>query len=196
MTEFPIHSHGGTPVPFDYQEFYAAVGWAPPAQMAFAMIATMAIWNAPGHRISRERFGAMFQFPMPGGSNAEDYRIPRDGLADVLEAAFWLVEESDGAWVYSKFVQKWAGIPQKRTPIPRRMQNFVRRRDSHNGRLSCEYCGEDCTSNFHFDHLLPMSRGGIHHPDNLCISCPTCNIRKGGMTDEEFFNALETVQRS
>lgn len=30
----------------------------------------------------------------------------------------------------------------------------------------------------HSDHIKPLSKGGPHGVENLCISCPTCNTRK------------------
>lgn len=46
--------------------------------------------------------------------------------------------------------------------------------------VSCEYCGctlagKDC----HVDHIVPISKGGPHIASNLCVSCPTCNHKKG-----------------
>jgi 5-methylcytosine-specific restriction endonuclease McrA len=44
----------------------------------------------------------------------------------------------------------------------------------------CNYCGE-CTpiSNRTCDHVIPISRGGLHHPDNLVMACGSCNSSKG-----------------
>lgn len=36
------------------------------------------------------------------------------------------------------------------------------------------------------DHLLPECRGGSHKLDNLVLSCPSCNRRKGSRTRDEF----------
>lgn len=43
----------------------------------------------------------------------------------------------------------------------------------------CIWCHCECSSNFHVDHIVPLSRGGHHKLNNLAISCPTCNMRKG-----------------
>lgn len=46
-------------------------------------------------------------------------------------------------------------------------------------KVKCYYCNEvvkkeDC----HVEHIIPLSRGGLHVDSNLCIACATCNLRK------------------
>ncbi|MBU1660350.1 MAG: HNH endonuclease [Chloroflexi bacterium] len=46
----------------------------------------------------------------------------------------------------------------------------------------CAYCHtpESLTvTTFEIDHIVPFSAGGDTAPDNLCLSCPTCNRHKG-----------------
>jgi len=40
--------------------------------------------------------------------------------------------------------------------------------------------------NWHIDHVMPYSKGGTHHIDNLVPSCTTCNLQKHDKTDDEF----------
>lgn len=47
---------------------------------------------------------------------------------------------------------------------------------------SCYYCGEYVGSDFHIDHMLPISRGGSHWPSNITITCKTCNLDKHNKT--------------
>jgi 5-methylcytosine-specific restriction endonuclease McrA len=42
-------------------------------------------------------------------------------------------------------------------------------------------CGEPLGTAFHLDHIHPLARGGSHTMDNLQITHPICNIRKGAM---------------
>jgi 5-methylcytosine-specific restriction endonuclease McrA len=43
----------------------------------------------------------------------------------------------------------------------------------------CVYCDlEIPASTVHFDHIVPLSRGGAHIITNICVSCPSCNLRK------------------
>ncbi len=41
----------------------------------------------------------------------------------------------------------------------------------------CLNCG--ATERIEQDHVIPISRGGIHHKSNLQPLCKTCNVRKG-----------------
>lgn len=45
---------------------------------------------------------------------------------------------------------------------------------------TCYYCERKIsTSGIHFDHIIPIIEGGQHCVDNLCVSCPSCNLAKG-----------------
>ena len=48
----------------------------------------------------------------------------------------------------------------------------------------CAYCG--VTGSLHADHRTPLSRGGPNSIDNIVPACPTCNLKKQTMTEEEF----------
>ena len=44
----------------------------------------------------------------------------------------------------------------------------------------CAHCRADLDpDNFHVDHLVPVSQGGVSRGGNLAASCPDCNRRKG-----------------
>jgi hypothetical protein len=46
----------------------------------------------------------------------------------------------------------------------------------------CEYCRlsqEDNYFTFHVDHVISEKHDGETKSDNLCLSCPSCNIAKG-----------------
>lgn len=43
----------------------------------------------------------------------------------------------------------------------------------------CYYCqGAIKGSDIHFDHIVPIAKGGPHSIDNLCVSCQSCNNKK------------------
>lgn len=50
----------------------------------------------------------------------------------------------------------------------------------------CFWCGVDLDGNFHVDHVIPLSRGGSNGPENIAMTCPSCNLSKGSKTPDEF----------
>lgn len=60
----------------------------------------------------------------------------------------------------------------------------------------CKWCGVNCQESFHLDHIIPLSKGGSHTIKNLCISCPTCNVRKNAMMPEEFVELMKNETRA
>lgn len=55
----------------------------------------------------------------------------------------------------------------------------------------CYYC-EQHTETMHYDHVLPLSRGGTDHYWNIVRACSVCNLRKGSKTDLEYLATMET----
>ena len=54
----------------------------------------------------------------------------------------------------------------------------------------CVYCGSALgLENATLDHVIPLSRGGSHHPGNLVSACEPCNQLKGSLLPTEFFAA-------
>lgn len=52
----------------------------------------------------------------------------------------------------------------------------------------CGYCGSKMRSNDKsLDHLVPISRGGVHGIENVEVVCLDCNITKNASTALEFF---------
>lgn len=50
----------------------------------------------------------------------------------------------------------------------------------------CYWCGEKTGRHYHVDHVVPLAKGGSNGPENLVISCPTCNLRKSTKLPHEF----------
>jgi 5-methylcytosine-specific restriction endonuclease McrA len=51
---------------------------------------------------------------------------------------------------------------------------------------TCQYCGKRFNrAELNLDHVVPRSRGGGTHWENVVCSCVPCNLRKGGRTPEE-----------
>lgn len=49
----------------------------------------------------------------------------------------------------------------------------------------CAYCHQPLVK-YHIDHVVPLARGGVHLPENWCLSCPDCNYRKHARTPQEW----------
>lgn len=54
----------------------------------------------------------------------------------------------------------------------------------------CCYCEVSLENTYHIEHIIPLSRGGSNWPDNIALSCASCNSRKGARTLMEFLPVL------
>lgn len=54
----------------------------------------------------------------------------------------------------------------------------------------CVYCKKNIKNKFHVDHIIPISRGGVHDDTNIQLLCPSCNLRKHDKNHEEFLTYL------
>jgi len=44
----------------------------------------------------------------------------------------------------------------------------------------CGICGDAVDpASYHVDHVIPMTKGGTHEPDNVQVAHPLCNLSKG-----------------
>jgi 5-methylcytosine-specific restriction endonuclease McrA len=50
----------------------------------------------------------------------------------------------------------------------------------------CAYCGITLHGVYEIDHVIPLSRGGSNWPDNLMITCPSCNSSKNNYLLDEW----------
>jgi len=72
-------------------------------------------------------------------------------------------------------------VPSKRQSIPQSWKDAVIERDG----AACNYCGV-ADQPLQMDHIIPISRGGLHHPSNLTPACSPCNRSKGALLIEEW----------
>lgn len=67
----------------------------------------------------------------------------------------------------------------------------VRSQRDKRGKLRCWWCNTIINGKaYHVDHRIPLSRGGSNAPENLCITCPTCNLSKNNKMPHEFNGRL------
>jgi 5-methylcytosine-specific restriction endonuclease McrA len=60
----------------------------------------------------------------------------------------------------------------------------------------CAYCGELMTPRQKtLDHVMPVSRGGVHGVQNVVIACRRCNVRKGARTPEEWRATIDAARK-
>ena len=56
----------------------------------------------------------------------------------------------------------------------------------------CAYCGVDLNvTGKHLDHIIPISRGGLHTANNVHWTCPKCNTSKNNKLEDEWFDWLK-----
>ncbi len=78
---------------------------------------------------------------------------------------------------------EWANEPESAQEPERRIPGWVRRVVYKRDRGRCVKCG--ATTNLHFDHILPYSKGGSSSdPDNIQLLCGRHNLEKGAGFDE------------
>lgn len=60
--------------------------------------------------------------------------------------------------------------------------------------FKCVYCGIDLIhGHWHLDHFKSIARGGKNVLENVVPSCGVCNIMKGVLEGDQFFNMCKTV---
>jgi 5-methylcytosine-specific restriction endonuclease McrA len=56
---------------------------------------------------------------------------------------------------------------------------------------TCHYCNKPIPPERRTaDHIIPLSKGGLHHPDNMVMSCGSCNSSKSNRSVEEFIKEV------
>jgi 5-methylcytosine-specific restriction endonuclease McrA len=64
-------------------------------------------------------------------------------------------------------------VPFKKVFLSKPTKSAIYRRDGN----KCQYCSS--TKNLTIDHIIPKSKGGDNSWENMCLSCSTCNTKKG-----------------
>jgi 5-methylcytosine-specific restriction endonuclease McrA len=64
----------------------------------------------------------------------------------------------------------------------------------HRDSYTCQYCGER-SRDLTIDHVVPRSRGGLDHWDNVVSACVRCNVKKGDRTPREANMHLRSTPR-
>ena len=51
----------------------------------------------------------------------------------------------------------------------------------------CNHCSKSLKQGYHIDHIVPLSKGGMHDEYNLQLLCPHCNQVKHDSVDAKWF---------
>ncbi len=78
--------------------------------------------------------------------------------------------------------------------IPYKEISLSRRNVLHRDNYTCQYCG-DRRHDLTIDHIVPRSRGGGDHWENVVAACLKCNVKKGDRTPRESNMPLMTVPK-
>lgn len=54
----------------------------------------------------------------------------------------------------------------------------------------CWWCDNPVGEKYHVDHRIALAKGGTNWPNNLCISCPECNLKKSDKMPWQFNGRL------
>lgn len=65
--------------------------------------------------------------------------------------------------------------------ISKKRRLEIQKRDG----FRCSYCGEQFKL-WSIDHIIPRSKGGSNHSNNLLLACIPCNAKKGNASLEDF----------
>lgn len=103
---------------------------------------------------------------------------------------------------YAADPEKWkANVRdyERRNPLKVRAWHRLKKHKGVSGRFGAEdliakfdaqsrrcLCGADLLINWTIDHIVPISRGGTHWPDNIQLLCSFCNNSKHSRTMEEW----------
>jgi len=60
--------------------------------------------------------------------------------------------------------------------------------------IRCYYCSKIVsTKRIHFDHIVPLSKGGPHSIENICVSCSKCNLSKHATPIQDWYKLGQQI---
>ncbi|MFZ4539843.1 HNH endonuclease, partial [Propionivibrio sp.] len=118
---------------------------------------------------------------------AIDRKVGVQGFGLALLAVGWIADHPEGVRIVK---EDNLGIPHFITGVtPDRplthIWKEIRSRIFNRDDYTCRYCGER-GKKLECDHVIPVSRGGVHTDDNLVTACFACNRSKRDKLVEEW----------
>jgi len=102
----------------------------------------------------------------------------------------WLVRSPSIVLVVPAYIRLTVASVERIWKIPPVNRREVLRRDNY----TCQYCGSH--KHLTLDHVIPVSRGGLHTWDNVVTACERCNQRKSDRTPIEASMPLPTQPKA
>lgn len=102
----------------------------------------------------------------------------KDSISAVKRA--WRLSRPELYRIYSNKRRSLKGSNGTFTITDKDVSGMIHRQNGE-----CFWCGKKLTD-YHMDHVIPLSRGGTHSIGNLVASCPYCNRSKGNRLPIEF----------
>ncbi len=109
----------------------------------------------------------------------------RYGVMDIYHRLANMRTDPDPALIRARQKEKSQKRQTLMRKFPKLPPNFHAERWESQER-KCYHCSRSLDKPEHLDHLIPLSRGGTHTPDNLVASCARCNLQKREKTAKEF----------
>ena len=115
--------------------------------------------------------------------------MPPKAVKTIRDLIFWqyskIISESAGfgkknyGFIMSRFKKLQKGEIQWSSSI----REWIKENEN---RDICNYCGKT-KHDLTIEHILPLSKGGIDHPDNAIWVCKDCNLKKSNKRLYQFF---------
>ncbi|PPS43534.1 HNH endonuclease [Chroococcidiopsis sp. TS-821] len=114
------------------------------------------------------------------------------GKAEALDLTqeSWLVRSPSMVLVVPAYIRLTVTSVERIWKVPPVNRREVLRRDNY----TCQYCGSH--KHLTLDHVIPVSRGGLHTWDNVVTACERCNQRKSDRTPIEASMPLHTKPKA
>ena len=133
-------------------------------------------------RYDKSEKGKLTKRRIAQSDNVKDYqRVFRKANKEKIDAYFreWLRTPEGKEYMVRRNFQRRSSV--LRTPVKQLLTPAQWREIKFKFHNTCAYCGvpESSSVKLTRDHLIPVTKGGLHTRDNIVPACQPCNARKG-----------------
>ncbi len=135
-------------------------------------------WSDPKYRAKINEKNKAYGNAHPEGSRKRSLAWRNRNLEEArAKHRAWSKSESGRTW-YKARDHAYRAKKLAATINPQSIKEYIALVRSKKS-VRCYYCQNYFSGKkIHFDHLIPLSKGGPHSIENLCVSCPHCNQTK------------------